>query len=197
MNRINNILSDVNSALTQQSKSCEDMVDSPRLTLEDMKELLEIQVIQQKLNQFKNIKAEDGDFLEIEDTEIESIEQEMMEYMIDFYDMSVGSLMAIMSHAQKIIENLSNPQIAENLTESWLQGKIAITEDYMRTIHDFVMYVNQSDDNTEAANRPGLWENIRKKKEKMGKNYRPAKTGDKDRPDSKTWKKLTDKNKKV
>ena len=197
MNRINNILSDVNSALTQQSKSCEDMVDSPRLTLEDMKELLEIQVIQQKLNQFKNIKAEDGDFLEIEDTEIESIEQEMMEYKKDFYDMSVGSLMAIMSHAQKIIENLSNPQIAENLTESWLQGKIAITEDYMRTIHDFVMYVNQSDDNTEAANRPGLWENIRKKKEKMGKNYRPAKTGDKDRPDSKTWKKLTDKNKKV
>jgi hypothetical protein len=197
MNRINNILSDVNSALTQQSKSCEDMVDSPRLTLEDMKELLEIQVIQQKLNQFKNIKAEDGDFLEIEDTEIESIEQEMMEYKKDFYDMSVGSLMAIMSHAQKIIENLSNPQIAENLTESWLQGKIAITEDYMRTIHDFVMYVNQSDDNTEAANRPGLWENIRKKKEKMGKNYRPAKTGDKDRPDSKTWKKLTEKNKKV
>jgi hypothetical protein len=197
MNRINNILSDVNSALTQQSKSCEDMVDSPRLTLEDMKELLEIQVIQQKLNQFKNIKAEDGDFLEIEDTEIESIEQEMMEYKKDFYDMSVGSLMAIMSHAQKIIENLSNPQIAENLTESWLQGKIAITEDYMRTIHDFVMYVNQSDDNTEAANRPGLWENIRKKKEKMGKNYRPAKTGDKDRPDTKTWKKLTDKNKKV
>lgn len=197
MNRINNILSDVNSALTQQSRSCEDMLYDPRPTLEDMKELLEIQAIQQKLNQLKNIKAEDGNFLEVENIEIESIEQEMMEYKKDFYDMSVGSLMAIMSHAQKIIENLSNPQIAENLTESWLQGKIAITEDYMRTIHDFVMYVNQSDDNTEAANRPGLWENIRKKKEKMGKNYRPAKTGDKDRPDSKTWKKLTDKNKKV
>jgi hypothetical protein len=104
--------------------------------------------------------------------------------------------MAIVSNAQKIIENLSNPQVAENLTESWLQGKIAITEDYMRTIHDFVMYVNQSDDNTEAASRPGLWENIRKKKERMGKKYRPAKTGDKDRPDSKTWKKLTDTKKK-
>jgi|LakMenEpi03Aug12_release.lakeMendotaPanAssembly.Ray.scaffolds.fasta_scaffold128267_2 hypothetical protein len=197
MDRINNILSDVNSALTQQARSCDDMINDPRLTLEDMQELLEIQAIQKKLNQLKNTKAEDGDFLEVENTEIESIEQEMMEYKKDFYDMSVGSLMAIMSNAQKIVENLSNPQVAENLTESWLQGKIAITEDYMRTIHDFVMYVNQSDDNTEAANRPGLWENIRRKKERMGKNYKPAKTGDKDRPDSKTWKKLTDENKKV
>jgi hypothetical protein len=195
MDRINDILSDVNSALSQQSKSCEDMTDDPRPTLEDMKELLEIYAVQKKLKQLKNTKAEDGDFLEVENIEIESIEQEMMEYKKDFYDMSVGSLMAIVSNAQKIIENLSNPQVAENLTESWLQGKIAITEDYMRTIHDFVMYVNQSDDNTEAASRPGLWENIRKKKERMGKNYKPAKTGDKDRPDSKTWKKLTKENK--
>lgn len=28
----------------------------------------------------------------------------------------------------------------------------------------------------------GLWENIRNKKKRMGKNYRPAKPGDKDRP---------------
>jgi hypothetical protein len=147
MDRINDILSDVNSALSQHSNP-EDMVDSPELTLEDMKELLEIQAVQQQLNKLKNIKAEDGNFLEVENTEIESVEQEMLEYKKDFYDMSVGSLMAIMSNAQKIIENLSNPQVAENLTESWLQGKIAITEDYMRTIHDFVLYVNHSDDNT-------------------------------------------------
>ena len=191
MDRINDILSDVNNVLSQHSNP-EDVVDDPRLTMEDMKELLEIQVVQQKLNKLKNIKAEDGNFLEVENTEIESVEQEMLEYKKDFYDMSVGSLMAIMTHAQKIVDSLSNPKVAENLTESWLQGKIAITEDYMRTIHDFVMYVNQSDDNTEAANRPGLWENIRKKKERMGKKYKPAKTGDKDRPDSKTWKKLTD-----
>jgi hypothetical protein len=191
MDRINDILSDINDILSQHSKCCEEPVDSPDLTLEDMKELLEIQAVQQKLKQIKNTKAEDGDFLEVEDSEIESVEQEMMEYKKDFYDMSVGSLMAIMTHAKEILDALSNPQVAENLTESWLQGKIAITEDYMRTIHDFVMYVNQSDDNTEAANRPGLWENIRKKKERMGKKYKPAKPGDKDRPDSDTWKKLT------
>lgn len=40
-----------------------------------------------------------------------------------------------------------------------------------------------------AASKPGLWENIRKKKEREGKNYKPAKPGDPDRPDPKSWKK--------
>lgn len=37
--------------------------------------------------------------------------------------------------------------------------------------------------------KPGLWDNIRKKKEREGKNYKPAKRGDKDRPDPESWKK--------
>lgn len=40
-----------------------------------------------------------------------------------------------------------------------------------------------------AQAKPGLWENIRKKKEREGKNYKPAKPGDPDRPDKKSWKK--------
>lgn len=142
-------------------------------------------------NEILKTKSEDGDFLEVEDTETESPEMEMMEYKKDFYDMSVGSIRAIMTHAQKILENLENPTVAENLTESWLQGRIAITEDYMRTIHDFVMFVSEGTDNTGAGSKPGLWDNIRKKKEREGKNYKPAKPGDKDRPDSEQWKKLT------
>jgi hypothetical protein len=41
--------------------------------------------------------------------------------------------------------------------------------------------------------KPGLWENIRKKKEREGKNYKPAKKGDKDRPDPDAWKKAQSK----
>ncbi len=44
-----------------------------------------------------------------------------------------------------------------------------------------------TDEKSEA--KQGLWDNIRKKKKRMGKNYRPAKPGDKDRPDAKSWKK--------
>jgi hypothetical protein len=40
-----------------------------------------------------------------------------------------------------------------------------------------------------AAERPGLWENIRKKKEREGKKYKPAKPGDPDRPDKDAFKK--------
>ena len=42
-------------------------------------------------------------------------------------------------------------------------------------------YVDFGED-TEEVNVASLWENIRKKKEREGKNYRPAKPGDKDRP---------------
>jgi len=40
-----------------------------------------------------------------------------------------------------------------------------------------------------AEAKPGLWENIRKKKEREGKDYKPAKKGDPDRPDPESWKK--------
>lgn len=250
----------------------------------------------------KTVKAQ-------EESETESPEMEMEEYKQDFFGMSVASIRAIATHANEILANLENPTVKENLTESWLQGKIAITEDYMRTIHDYIMYtkeeaskadsyndINQfevgpstmknlddlygddeenkklndtnamlyhmtgiqkcmsnmsekiqdptvhgkltdagwhgkiegmyhtscqmqdfvmnaplADDDktmvaketnddpettdlpvdTKSGSKPGLWDNIRKKKEKMGKNYRPAKPGDKDRPDPDQWKKLT------
>lgn len=111
------------------------------------------------------------------------------DYKNDFYGMNIGSLKAIVTHAQAILDAVNDPKIKENLTESWLQGKIAITEDYMRTIHDFVMYVSDQDDSSLSGSKPGLWENIRKKREREGKKYRPAKPGDKDRPDPEAWKK--------
>lgn len=53
------------------------------------------------------------------------------------------------------------------------------------------------DDHEESdASKPGLWENIRKKKKRMGKNYKPAKPGDKDYPDPKALKKAQESSKK-
>jgi hypothetical protein len=40
-----------------------------------------------------------------------------------------------------------------------------------------------------AGEKPGLWDNIRKKKEREGKKYRPAKPGDPDRPSKDAFKK--------
>jgi len=127
-------------------------------------------------------------------SENETPEIELMEYKNDFLEMNIGSLKAIVTHAQSILDSINDPKIKENLTESWLQGKIAITEDYMRTIHDFVKYVPSDDDDSSAGGKQGLWDNIRKKKEREGKKYKPAKRGDEDRPDPSMWKKLTKKN---
>jgi hypothetical protein len=155
---------------------------------------LELDALKKLLTNMKKSKGED--FTQVENMEEETIEQELMEYKNDFFEMSLGSIKAIATHAQNILNSISEPAVKENLTESWLQGKIAITEDYMRTIHDFVMFVTENDDESDAGSKPGLWENIRRKKEKMGKNYKPAKRGEKDRPDPEQWKKLTKDSKK-
>jgi hypothetical protein len=47
--------------------------------------------------------------------------------------------------------------------------------------------IEEAEETAEAKN--GLWDNIRKKKKREGKNYKPAKPGDKDRPSKKAWKK--------
>ena len=55
---------------------------------------------------------------------------------------------------------------------------------------DYIDFGEEVEEWDIAADRPGLWENIRKKKQREGDKYKPAKPGDPDRPDPKTWKKL-------
>ncbi len=129
------------------------------------------------------------------DGETVADENSMTEYKKDFLEMNIGSLNAIMRKAQSILASLENPMVKNNLTESWLQGKIAITEDYMTTIHDFVKYVPSDDDKEDMA-PASLWENIRKKKLREGKNYKPAQPGDKDRPTPEALKRAQKKSKK-
>lgn len=185
------LLNNIQNQLSKVKSECEPDDSPMECEKEKLEDKLELEMIKKKL---KQIKAEDGDFTQVEDMEDEGPEIELMEYKYDFYQMSMGSIKSIAQHAQAIVEALNNPAVKERLTESWLQGKIAVTEDYMLTIHNFLMF-GESETDTEGAeaakNLPGLWENIRKKKEREGKKYKPAKPGDKDRPDPEQWKKLT------
>ena len=127
--------------------------------------------------------------------EVLKAEKNLTEYKKDFLEMNVGALTSIMRNAEQILTSLEDPKVKENLTESWLQGKIAITEDYMTTIHDFVKY-SPADDDKEDMAPASLWENIRKKKLRKGKNYKPAKPGDPDRPTPEALKRAQKKSKK-
>jgi hypothetical protein len=143
-------------------------------------------------------KTKDQLALSLNDTEAEenNTTEEFDEYKNDLMGMSLSSLKAIKTHVDAILNQVeSNESVRKNLTETWLQGKIAVVDDQLRSIHDFVMYADENDDTSDAGSKPGLWENIRKKKEREGKDYKPAKRGDPDRPDPKQWKKLTKKQK--
>lgn len=89
-------------------------------------------------------KAEE--MMESED-EMESEESEMEEYKSEYLEMSIGSLNSIKTHAENILNALNDEKIKENLTEPFLQAKIAITEDYMVMIHNYVMFAEESDAN--------------------------------------------------
>lgn len=61
-------------------------------------------------------------------------------------------------------------------------------KDYTDAMNEYTEADKSEVDKSEAE-KPGLWENIRKKKEREGKNYKPAKPGDPDRPDPEALKK--------
>lgn len=86
-------------------------------------------------------------------------------------------------------------EILANMDDSYYEETFGSTEE----ITEDNFYIPAEADYEEAEGeetedwdisvaKPGLWENIRKKKEREGKKYKPAKKGDKDRPDPDAWK---------
>ena len=76
--------------------------------------------------------------------------------------------------------------------EGWLQSKITKISDYTNSVHGYMKYYEEDeaasmynmddDDMREMQSEASLWENIRKKKQRMGDKYKAAKPGDKDYP---------------
>jgi hypothetical protein len=107
---------------------------------------------------------------------------------------AMKSMMELYANIYSIIENVSDPVVKQKLTEAMKNVRMSGMVEAMKKFEDFLMFLPLSDDDKTmfaSENRPGLWENIRKKRERMGKKYKPAKPGDKGRPDPEQWKKLT------
>jgi len=75
----------------------------------------------------------------------ETPEEELQEYKDDFYGMIVGSINSIYQHAKNVMDKVNDPMVKENLTEPFLQQMVALAEDYMITIHNYVMF-NKEDE---------------------------------------------------
>jgi len=85
--------------------------------------------------------------------EVSDPEEELQDYKEDFYEMIVGSINSIYQHSKNVIEKLNDPMIQENLTEPFLQQMAALAEDYMITIHNFVMF-NKEDESVAQMTGP-------------------------------------------
>ena len=80
--------------------------------------------------------------------QVEEVEDEFEDYKEDFYGMIVGSINSIYQHSKNIVEKLEDPMVKENLTEPFLQQMAILAEDYMITIHNYVMF-NKEDEKPE------------------------------------------------
>jgi len=78
--------------------------------------------------------------------EIESPEEELEDYKEDFYGMIVGSINSTYQHSKNILDKLNDPMVKENLTEPFLQQMAALAEDYIITIHNYVMFNKENEE---------------------------------------------------
>ena len=77
--------------------------------------------------------------------EIEDPADELEDYKEDFYGMIVGSINSIYQHAKNVMDKVNDPMVKENLTEPFLQQMAALAEDYMITIHNYVMFNKENE----------------------------------------------------
>ena len=80
--------------------------------------------------------------------QVEIVEDDFEDYKEDFYGMIVGSINSIYQHSKNVIEKLNDPMVKENLTEPFLQQMAILAEDYMITIHNYVMFNKENEESS-------------------------------------------------
>lgn len=91
----------------------------------------------------------------------------------------------------KAVENCEKIEAADfeyNITNFGYEEEITEDNFYIPVEAEYVDFGEETEDWDVSTAKPGLWENIRKKKEREGKNYKPAKPGNPDRPSKEAWK---------
>lgn len=78
--------------------------------------------------------------------------------------------------------------MAEHFNKTGFTEELTESNFVIPSQEDYIDFGEQTQEWDIAAEKPGLWENIRRKKNREGDKYRPAKPGDKDRPDPESWK---------
>lgn len=80
--------------------------------------------------------------------EVETMDNKDMEA----YEMSESQLSAIADKAEKLLEIMSPSKEVVGILEPWVQNKLAIIDDYMATIYDYIMYPSKENE-SEATHK--------------------------------------------
>ena len=80
--------------------------------------------------------------------EVETMDNKDMEA----YEMSESQLSAIADKAEKLLEAMSPHEEAVAILEPWVQNKLAIINDYMSTIYDYIMYPSKEEETQDEQN---------------------------------------------
>ena len=97
-------------------------------------------------NRIENInqtKLEEDSF--VESSKKSKSAEDPEEIVDEAIEMSKASIKSIVKHANALMMGL-NESNQMCLSEPWVQSKITIIEDYLRTIHDYVMYYEEEGD---------------------------------------------------
>ena len=80
--------------------------------------------------------------------EVETMDDHDMEAL----EMSESQLSAIADKAEQLLEAMADPEVADDILEPWIQNKLAILDDYMATIYDYIMYPSKEEEMQDQQN---------------------------------------------
>jgi len=69
----------------------------------------------------------------------------MDDHDMEALEMSESQLSAIADKAEQLLEAMADPEVADDILEPWIQNKLAILDDYIATIYDYIMYPSKEE----------------------------------------------------
>ncbi len=85
------------------------------------------------------------DIKEIENAWKKNKASEPEEIVMENIEMTKASIKSIVNHANAIAAGL-NESNQSSLSEGWIQSKITIIEDYLKAVHDYIMYYEEEEE---------------------------------------------------
>jgi hypothetical protein len=101
----------------------------------------------------RKVRSKGADFVKAlpksikDEYKIKASEDSIEDYQSEFFGMSLSSLKSIKSRVDAILAAVEvDENVKYNLTEPWLQGKIAVIDDNLKGVADYILFTDESEE---------------------------------------------------